>query len=95
MSNKPASLRTRINRLNKGLRDLTTNKYFERLPLCDIGNICTMHGFATDDFDGIYCGRQGRATISLGEKVWMNISWYKMDVSGRYEVVAYASKGAY
>lgn len=94
MSNKTPSLRTRLNRFNKEVADLTRNTYFDHLPLCDIGLIAERHGFATDDMDGIYCGHEGRATVELGENVWMNMGWYRMP-SGRFEVVAYASKGAY
>ena len=68
-SNKPLGLRARINRMNRGLSLLTVNRYFEHLPMCDIGKLAEGLGFNTDDMDGIYCGHEGRATIDLGELV--------------------------
>ena len=47
------------------------------------------------DFEGVFCGRQGRADIHIaveGKVVFnmLHLTWYKM-ASGRYEIVAYVS----
>lgn len=92
MSAKPPSLKTRINRLNRDLANLTRNTYFKYLPVFELGQVIERHGFEKSDMQGIYCGHSGQSTHDLGENVWMNVSWYRME-SGNYEVMVYASKG--
>lgn len=86
------TLRTRINRLNRDLAALTRNRYFACLPIYEMRLAVEKHGFNSSDLDGIYCGSTGRSVASLGENVWLALTWHKME-SGRWEIVAYASKG--
>ena len=39
----------------------------------------------------IYCGRNGQTLENVGQRTFLSLSWHKMDVTGRYEVVAYVS----
>lgn len=64
--------------------------YHPFIPLGDIDNILTKHGFNELE-PAIYCGRQGRSNEKIGERSYLSLTWYKMEESGRYEVVAYVS----
>lgn len=89
---------TAVNRANRMLGELTTNKYHSAVPLDRIFDIVESVGFAFDPEEQscILCGRDGRATWDLfweGEHARrvLVVTWHKMDVTGRYEVVAYVS----
>jgi hypothetical protein len=90
---KPVSLRTRINRLNRALSLLTTNNYFDSIPIVPIAYCVLNQDFSDEDLEGIYCGDNSRCVADLGENVWLAFTWFRMP-SGRWEIVAYASKGA-
>jgi hypothetical protein len=65
-------------------------EYHDGLPLRRIDAILQAHGFTGLD-DGLYCGRDGRITEKVSERTWFILSWHKMCVTGRYEVIAYVS----
>jgi hypothetical protein len=64
--------------------------YHPFIPLADIDAILTQAGFNATE-DAIYCGREGRSTEKVGENTWLSLTWYKMEVTGNYEIVAYVS----
>ena len=86
------TIKTRQNRLNKAITAITVGRYFEHLPIGDIAEAVRAQGFDSDNMDGIYCGREGRADAYVGDGVYVHVSWYRMP-SGRFEVVSYATKG--
>lgn len=65
-------------------------EYHDGLPIGKIDQILTEHGFQPTE-EAIYCGADGRSHEQVGERSWITISWHKMEVSGRYEIVAYLS----
>jgi hypothetical protein len=64
--------------------------YHDGLALTEIDAILTKHGFNEME-PAIYCGRDGRVNEQVGKRTWLSLSWHKMEVTGRYEVVAYVS----
>jgi hypothetical protein len=64
--------------------------YHPFLPLADIDAILTSVGLKATE-PAIYCGREGRSREQVGENTWLCLTWYKMEVTGNYEVVAYVS----
>ena len=66
--------------------------YHHAIPNGAIDAILESHGLRPLE-EGIYCGRDGRVIEEVGNNVWLTLNWHKMDVSGRYEIVAYLSKG--
>lgn len=83
---KPA-LRKRI---NEQLRLLTTNVYFDHLPMVKVANILESHGLNTDGMEGIYCGHEGRATSLVAENSMVVMTWYRMP-SNKFEFCVYLS----
>lgn len=81
------------------LVDLTTNRYFQSIPLDTIFGIVEAQGFKFDpeEKECILAGRTGRSTWDLfgpdGRKVnhMLVVQWHKMDTTGRYELVSYVS----
>ncbi len=81
----------RRNQVNRELATLCGNgNYFDGLPLNRIDETLTLHGFNQME-SAIYCGRDGRSNEQVGDRTWLSLSWHKMEVTGRYEVVAYVS----
>jgi hypothetical protein len=64
--------------------------YHPFIPNSDIDAILTSAGFKPLE-EGIYCGREGRVTEQVGENTWLSMTWYKMEATGNYEIVAYVS----
>lgn len=86
-----ASTKARLRRLNTNLTQLTRNAYFDS-PCPNILARCIEEvGFNTDALDGIYTGADGRIHEDIGEGVFLTLTWHKMEVTGRFEVVAYAN----
>lgn len=80
------------------LADLTHNRYFTSIPLDEIFTIVERTGLQFDPEEKlvILTGRDGRATWDLyweGRRIdhMLVLQWHKMDVTGRYELVAYVS----
>jgi hypothetical protein len=64
--------------------------YHDFLPITQIDAILKQYGF--DEMEpGIYCGRDGRVNERVAERSYLSLSWHKLEVTGRYEVVAYVS----
>ncbi len=86
---------------NAFLQGFLTNHYFDSVPLADIQEFLMAHGAEIMDdegqpFRGFITGREGRTTFPIrfkGNDVnsMLVLHWYKMPVSGKYEVVAYVS----
>lgn len=96
---RPQGLARSATRANRALSDLTS-RYYSAIPLDRIFDAVESAGFAFDPEEQqcILCGREGRATWQLfspDTKRQVNhmlvLNWYKMDVTGRYEIVAYVS----
>jgi hypothetical protein len=64
-------------------------QYHDGLPIGKIDAILAANGFNETE-PAIYCGREGRVSLEIGDKQWLQLSWYKME-SGRYEIVAYVA----
>ena len=76
--------------VNNALHALGTT-YHDGLPIGQVVDTLHAAGFtATENLEGIYCGREGRLAEHVGDNVYLSLSWYKMP-SGRYEVTAYVS----
>ena len=89
---------TATSKANRALHALTSNQYHSAVPLDRIFDACEAVGFAFDSEEKacFLCGRDGRATWDLfwegkPARRMLVLSWHKMDVTGRYEVVAYVS----
>ncbi|HSX23284.1 MAG TPA: hypothetical protein VLE97_10975 [Gaiellaceae bacterium] len=86
-------------RANDQIYDLIHGRYFQSIPLDQIFGIVEAVGFHFDSEEKqvILAGRDGKATWDLywepGRTVdhKLVLTWHKMDVTGRYEVVAYVS----
>jgi hypothetical protein len=64
--------------------------YHPSIPLTEIDAILSANGFSATE-PAIYCGRDGNSNEQVGERTWLSLTWHKMDVTGRYEIVAYVS----
>jgi len=87
----PKQEKSHRDKATKEIVALTTNKYFQSIPAKEIGEILTKHGFDEEAMFGIYTGRQGKIHEQVGPKTWISMTWYKMEESGKYEIVAYLS----
>jgi hypothetical protein len=84
---------------NDQLHDLTHGRYFHGVPLDEIFAAVERAGFHLDpqEKECILTGRDGRATWDLyrapGQPLnhMLVLTWHKMEVTGRYEVVVYVS----
>jgi hypothetical protein len=94
------TLTTRVNRINLLLTEL--GNYHGSIPLDRIFAIVRDYGFEPIQEDGtswsgLLLGRESRTTIPLRDESsgkvsrWLALSWYKMDKTGRFEVVTYVS----
>lgn len=86
-----AQLRSDLKALNVELANLTRNRYFESCFPNEIARAIEAAGFSTDNLDGVYAGREGRVHEDIGRGIWLTLTWHKMEVTGTYEVVAYAN----
>lgn len=84
------------NKANKELHKIGL-KYWDSIPTNEIQSILDQAGFGIDletndrVMDGIYCGREGQTSAKVGKNNFFNMSWYQMDVTKKYEIVAYVS----
>jgi hypothetical protein len=63
--------------------------YHPYIPNQTVDAILIGHGFKPLE-EGLYCGREGRLSEQVGERTWINLTWFKMP-SGNYEIVSYLS----
>jgi hypothetical protein len=82
---------TAARKLGKAIAKLTRKTYFDRLPIMELTRLVEDHGFVSDELDGFYCGHDGRVSADIGFGRGLMLTWHKMEVSGRFEVVAYVS----
>lgn len=79
------------NRVNKKLA-IMGKVYHDGLPIQQVIDILHESGFTdTDELNGVWCGRDGSTHAHVGDSVYIQISWHKMEISGRYEFIAYVS----
>jgi hypothetical protein len=64
--------------------------YHASIPISEIDAILHRHNFKAME-EGIYCGRIGRVHEQVGIRTHLVMTWYKMEESGQYEIVAYLS----
>ena len=84
------------NKINSKLAEISRT-YHKEIPLSDIfGLIESESGIVVDEsgekWSGFLCGREGRLSAKIqGIKTvhGLYLSWYKMQVSGNYEITAY------
>jgi len=84
-----AAERRNRTRVNEQLYNLGRT-YHDFLPIQRINEILDENGFNETE-PAIYCGRNGQTLENVGQRTFLSLSWHKMDVTGRYEVVAYVS----
>lgn len=76
--------------INSALSDLCRVRH-EAIPIADLDKLLLTHGLQSTE-PAIYCGRDGRANLEVGaDNSLLVLTWYKGDVDGRYEIVAYMS----
>lgn len=87
-------MKAAVKAANANVYHLLKNNYFHAIPLAEIYAAVERTGLSIpqDEKDCILTGRQGRATwpmtfhgLEVPAHLW--ITWYKMETSGRYEVV--------
>lgn len=81
---KLPTLKTRLTRVNDALHYLGTY-YHNTLPLHEINDILTLHGFQEATF-----GQAGSVHEEVGEGKWLSMTFHRMDC-GSWEVVAYVN----
>lgn len=95
----PESLMRRQNRVNDYLHSIGL-EYHNAIPLDDIFSVLRANGFEPVQEDGtawsgLLLGKDGTARIELknagGPTRWLVLTWHKMQVSGRFELVGYIS----
>jgi hypothetical protein len=88
MTNRVQTETTRRRKANAALAALPN--YHVQIPNGDLDGILAAHGFRALE-EGIYCGREGRISEQVGERTWFTMTWHRMEVTGRYEIVSYLS----
>jgi hypothetical protein len=82
--------RAQLNRVNREISALTSNTYFDSIPLKELSAILEKHGLESSGLEGIYTGHEGTSKAQVALNAWLLISWYRMS-SGRFEIVSYVS----
>jgi hypothetical protein len=84
-----------LDRVNDALVEITTNKYYEHVPLAKLIEAVESAGFVFDEEEMPFMllGHEGQAIISaklpgIKRDYALKVSWYRMP-SGRFEVVSY------
>jgi hypothetical protein len=94
----PPAVKSKANKL---LSKMTTNVYFDSIPLEAVFKVMEQFGVIIIQEDGspwsgFITGAQGQANFDMGwegrpiKNASLSMSWYKMP-SGRYEIVAYVA----
>lgn len=87
-----AHLGAKLRRLNSELNFVTAGCHHDRPCPAPVVRAVEDSGFNAAALDRRYEPEgQGRAHFEIGFGVWMTLSWYKLPVTGRFEVVAYAN----
>lgn len=95
---KPPSTDQAARKANDAIHKLTIVNYFVHIPLAELFKIVEDAGFTLDpeQKECFLTGRQGKASWDLffngkpANRVLV-LTWHKMDVTGRWEVVSYVS----
>lgn len=93
----------KINTKTRKIINGLNSKYHNAIPLDDAINAAMVSGLQVidedgEDWEGFVCGKEGHTTFNMKDvatnKIVNNmlvLSWYKMPVSGKYEVNFYFS----
>jgi hypothetical protein len=97
-----ASVSSRVQKASNEIAKIPT--YVSHIPINDMSDILNKYGLVLIDddgaeFEGILTGKEGNTSIDLMDSFNNNkkinhsliISWYKMEKSGKFEVVAYVA----
>lgn len=84
---------------NDAIFKLTTNRYFNEIPLGPIMEVVEKAGFRFDpeEVPLFLTGRSGRLVLELfgptgkSANKGLMVQWHKMETTGRYEIVAYVN----
>lgn len=96
---KVATTKTILSKINIRFAEFG-HRYFSLIPLADLFAVCAEFGLVAvqedgEPWSGLLCGAEGRAVIELRreneQSRWLSLSWYRLEVTGRYEVTAYVS----
>ena len=79
-----------LRRLNERLHGIGVGLHDSALPAV-IPNVVEEHGFSSENLVSVPIGDSGRMTVSIGENKYLTLCWYRMEVTGRYEITAYAN----
>lgn len=79
-----------LRRLNGLLHGIGVGYHDSALPSV-IPNAVTEHGFDASNLVAIPNGDTGRMTVSIGSGFYLTLCWYRMEVTGRFEITAYAN----
>jgi DNA-binding PucR family transcriptional regulator len=81
--------RQRRTAVNAALHEIGMT-YHEGLPVEALGEILETNGYDTQALAAMSVGNGGGGLHEqVGANDWLTVRWYKMPVSGRFEVVAY------
>lgn len=80
-----------IRDVNQKINLLIHNRYFAEIPCSELASILEAAGLDFSAMQGIYCGREGRDHVQVADNAYFTITWYKMPVTGQYEIVAYVN----
>lgn len=69
-----------------------TAKFQPQVPLGDITNILVGNGLDPKAVqNGFQHNEEGRLHVTVGQGIFLTMTWYKFESTGRYEIVAYVS----
>ncbi len=86
----PKATKTQIRHTNEALRGINAT-YHEGIPVGQIAQAVHAHELDAEELEGIYTGHHGRQTCQIAANAWLTFTWYRMEATGRYEIVAYVS----
>jgi hypothetical protein len=91
MTTSPADIKSLVQKVNNELEPIT-KKYSSQVPLADLSSVLTSNGLDPKAVqNGFQHNDEGRLHVEVGQGVYLTMTWYKFESTGRYEIVAYAS----
>jgi len=79
----------RLDTVNKALAKLTEAIYMPNIPIEEAKEILEQNGFNTSQIEGKGRNDEGAYRGPIAENASFVMTWYKMPVSGNYEIVTY------
>lgn len=87
----PFEIKALAQKVNQELASVT-DKFQSDVPLGEIMSILTKNGLDPKAFQNAYQHKdEGRLHVNVGQGIYLTMTWYKFESTGRYEIVAYAS----